>query len=58
MVKVQSFDKVQSVPEDETHKMQHKDSMKSKRETQEVVYVVNGYWIKEKKNIKVNGVEK
>ena len=31
---------------------------KHKRETQVVGYVVKGYWIKERKNIKVNGVEK
>ena len=38
--------------------MQHKDPGKRKREAQEVVYVVKGYWIKEKKKLKVNGVEK
>ena len=38
--------------------MQQKDLGKRKRETQEVGYAVKGYWIKEKKKIKVNGVEK
>ena len=33
-------------------------SRKHKKETQAVGYVVKGYWIKEKKKIKVNGVEK
>ena len=39
-------------------KMQQKESRKCKRETQVVGYVVKGYWIKEKKKIKVDGVEK
>ena len=38
--------------------MQQKDPGKRKREAQEVGYVVKGYWIKEKKKVKVNGVEK
>ena len=38
--------------------MQQKDSRKHKRETQEFGYPIKGYWIKEKKKIKVNGVEK
>ena len=39
-------------------KMQQKESRKCKRETQSIGYVVEGYWIKEKKKVKVNGVEK
>ena len=38
--------------------MQQKESRKRKKETQAVGYVVKGYWIKERKKIKVNGVEK
>ena len=38
--------------------MQHKESKKCKRETQAVGYAIKGYWIKERKKIKVNGVEK
>ena len=49
------MDNVQIVPKTE---MQQKESMKRKKETQPVGYAVKGYWIKEKKNIKVNGVEK
>ena len=62
MDKVQSVDEVQSVPKDETQEkdpeMQQKDSGKHKRETQEVGYAIKGYWIKENKKIKVNGVVK
>ena len=49
------MDNVQTVPKTE---MQQKESKKHKKETQPVGYVVKGYWIKEKKKIKVNGVEK
>ena len=38
--------------------MQQKESKKIKRETQTVGYVVKGYWIKERKKIKISGVEK
>ena len=69
MDKVQSGDEVQSVPDTEKQKkeaetqekelkMQHKDPMKCKRETQEVRYAIKGYWIKEKKKVKVNGGRK
>ena len=56
------MDKVQSVPEAETQKkefeMQPQESRKRKRETQVVGYAIKGYWIKEKKKIKVNRLEK
>ena len=69
MNKDQSVDKVQCVMEAEKQKMdaetqekrleiQQKDPRKRKREAQEVGYVVKGYSIKEKKKVKVNGVEK
>ena len=38
--------------------MQQKELGKRKRETQVVGYAVKGYWIKERKKIKVNGVGK
>ena len=38
--------------------IQQKEPGKRKREAQEVGYVVKGYWIKEKKKVKINGVEK
>ena len=38
--------------------MQLEESRKRKKETQAIGYVVKGYWIKEMKKIKVNGVEK
>ena len=38
--------------------MQQKESRKRNKKTQPVGYVVKGYWIKEKKKVKVNGVEK
>lgn len=49
------MDNVQNVPKIE---MQQKESRKRKKETQPIGYVVKGYWIKEKKKLKVNGVEK
>ena len=51
----EAMDKVQSVPKGE---MQQKQAMKHKRETQQIGFVVQGYQIKEKKKVKVNGVEK
>ena len=39
-------------------KIQQKHPGKHKREAQEVVYATKGYWIKEKKKVKINGVEK
>ena len=38
--------------------MQQKKARKHKKETQPIGYDVQGYWIKEKKKVKVNGVEK
>ena len=38
--------------------MQQKEVKKRKREAQQIGFVVQGYWIKEKKKVKVNGVEK
>ena len=38
--------------------MQQKDARNLKRETQPIGFAVQGYWIKEKKKVKVNGVEK
>ena len=38
--------------------MHQKEDMKCKRETQPIGYAIKGYWIKEKKKVKVNGVEK
>ena len=56
------MNKVQIIPEAETQQkefeMQQKESRKRKKETQVVGYAVKGYWIKERKKIKVNGVEK
>ena len=56
------MDKVQIVPETEMQQkefeMQHKELKKCKRETQAIGYAVQGYWIKERKKIKVNRVEK
>ena len=49
------MDNVQIVPKIE---MQQKESKKREKETQAVGYVVKGCWIKDMKNIKVNGVEK
>ena len=49
------MDNVQTVPKGE---MQQKEARKRKRETQSIGYVVQGYQIKEKKKVKVNGVEK
>ena len=49
------MDNVQSVPKE---KMQQKEARKCKREIQPIGFVVQGYWIKEKKKVKVNGVEK
>ena len=49
------MDNIQTVPKIE---MQQEESRKRKREIQPIGYVVKGYWIKEKKKIKVNGVEK
>ena len=39
-------------------KIQQKEPGKWKTEAQEVGYAVKGYWIKEKKKVKVDGVEK
>ena len=69
MDKVQSTDKVQSDMEAKKQKMKAETQEKGqkynrrkigkhKREAQEVGYAVKGYWIKEKKKVKVNGVEK
>ena len=56
------MDNVQNVPEAETQQKEdethQKESRKHKKETQEVGYVIKGYWIKERKKIKINGVEK
>ena len=56
------MDEVQIVQEFEMQQkeseMQKKESKKRKRETQAVGYAVKGYWIMERKKIKVNGVEK
>ena len=56
------MDNVQIVPRIEMQQkefaMQQKESKKHKRLTQVVGYAVKGYWIKERKKIKVNGVEK
>ena len=49
------MDNVQTVPKT---KMQQKESRKHKKEIQLDGYTITGYWIKEKKKIKVNGVEK
>ena len=49
------MDNVQSVPKGE---MQQKEARKCKRKTKPTGFVVQGYWIKEKKKVKVNGVEK
>ena len=49
------MDNVQFVPKEE---MQQKEARKRKRETHPIGFVVQGYWIKEKKKVKVNGVEK
>ena len=38
--------------------MQQKEAKKHKRNTQPIGYAFQGYWIKEKKKVKVNGVEK
>ena len=69
MDKVQSIDKVQSdmevekqkikveIPE-KGHDIQQKEPRKRKRQAQEIGYPVKGYWIKEKKRVKVDGVEK
>ena len=38
--------------------IQQKEPGKRKRETQEFGYPIKGYWIKEKKRVKVDGVEK
>ena len=69
MDKVRSFDKVQSDMEAEKQNMkaetqlkgleiQQKEPGKWKREAQEVGYAVKAYWIKEKKKVKLNAVEK
>ena len=69
MDKVRSTDKVQSDMEVEKQKIttempekgpdiQQKEPKKRKREAQEIGYAVKGYWIKEKKRVKVDGVEK
>ena len=44
-------DKVQSIPKGE---MQQKEASKNKRKTQQIGFDVQGYWIKEKKKVKVN----
>ena len=49
------MDNVQYVPKEE---MQQKEARKHNRETQPIGFVVQGYWIKEKKKVKVNRVEK
>ena len=51
----ETMDKVQFVPKGE---MQQKEARKRKRETKPIGFVVQGYQIKEKKKVKVNGVEK
>ena len=51
----ETMDKVQFVPKGE---MQQKEVRKCKRETQQIGFLVQGYWIKEKKKVEVNGVEK
>ena len=51
----EAMGKVQSVPKGE---MKQKKVRKHKRETQQIGFVVQGYWIKERKKVKVNGVEK
>ena len=51
----EAMGKVQFVPKGE---MQQKKVRKRKRKTQQIGFVVQGYWIKEKKEVKVNGVEK
>ena len=69
MDKVRSIDKFQSDMEVEKQKikakipekgsdLQQKEPGKHKREAQEIGYAVKGYWIKEKKRVKVDGVEK
>ena len=69
MDKVRSTDKVQSDMEVEKQKIkveipekgpdiQQKEPGNRKREAQEIGYAVKGYWIKEKKRVKVDGVEK
>ena len=55
MDKVQSVDEIKSVLEANKQK---KDPGKCEREAQEVGYAVKEYWIKQKKKVKVNGVEK
>ena len=49
------MDKIQTVPKT---KMRQNESRKRKKDTQLIGYVVQGYWIKEKKKVKVNGVER
>ena len=49
------MENIQSLPKPE---MQQKQTKKSKRETQLIGYVVQGYQIKEKKKVKVNWLEK
>ena len=49
------MDNVRFVPKEE---MQQKEVRKHKRETWPIGFDVQGYWIKEKKKVKVNGVEK
>lgn len=50
--------KMEAETQEKGPEIQQKEPGKRKREAQEVGYAVKGYWIKEKKKVKVNGVEK
>lgn len=48
--------KMEAKTQEKEPEIQQKEPGKRKREAQEVGYAVKGYWIKEKKKVKVNGV--